>query len=73
MAKRRTFSTEFKARVDLEALSGRASSDEICWEYKIKSPLLYRWKARCLENSPKMGGSDERCSEDHALMRELDC
>ena len=41
MAKRRTFTAEFKARVVLEVISGMKSAAEICREHNIKPPLLY--------------------------------
>ncbi len=54
MAKRRTFTAEFKARVVLEAISDVKSSTEICREHNIKPPLLSRWKVEFLENAPKV-------------------
>ncbi len=72
MAKRRTFTAEFKARVVLEAISGVKSSAEICREHNIKPPLLSRWKAEFLENAPKVFEPDERRSEDRARIRELE-
>ena len=45
MAKRRTFTAEFKTRVVLEIISGVKSSAEICREYNLKPQLLSRWKA----------------------------
>jgi transposase-like protein len=72
MAKRRTFTAEFKARVVLEALSGVKSAAEICREHNIKPQLLSRWKAEFLENAPKVFEPEERRSDDRARIRELE-
>ena len=58
MAKRRTFTAEFKAQIVLEAISGVKSSAEICREHNLKPPLLSRWKAELLENAPKVFEAD---------------
>jgi putative transposase len=72
MAKRRTFTAEFKARVVLEALSGVKSSAEICRAHNLKPPVLSRWKAEFLENAPKVFEADERRSEDRVRIQELE-
>lgn len=70
MAKRRTFTPEFKARVVLEMLIEGKSLAQTSREYKIKDSVLSRWKAEFLERSPSVfeqGTSrddrDERISE----------
>jgi len=35
--------SEFKAKVVLEVISGHKSQAEACWEYKISKPLLQLW------------------------------
>ena len=72
MAKRRTFTAEFEARVVLEALSGVKSAAEICREHNTKPQLLSKWKAEFLENAPKVFEPDERRSDDRARIRELE-
>jgi len=70
VAKRRTFTPEFKARVVLEMLIEGKSLAQTSREYKIKDSVLSRWKAEFLERSPSVfeqGTSrddrDERISE----------
>lgn len=52
MARYRKHSSEFKAQVVLEMLSGEKSIAQISREYKIKDSLLYRWKSEFLERAP---------------------
>lgn len=72
MAKRRTFTAEFKARIVLEAISGVKSSAEICREHNLKPQLLSRWKAEFLENAPKVFEADERRSVDRVRIHDLE-
>ncbi|MGA9190765.1 MAG: transposase [Anaerolineales bacterium] len=51
--RRRTFSSEFKAKVVLEVLSGVKGGGEACREYGIRSQLLSKWKAEFLENAAR--------------------
>jgi transposase len=54
MAKYRKHSSEFKAQVVLEMLSGEKSVAQISREYQLKDSLLYRWKAEFLERAPQV-------------------
>ena len=72
MAKRRTFTAEFKARIVLEAINGVKSSAEICREHNLKPQLLSRWKAEFLENAPKVFEADERRSVDRVRIHDLE-
>ena len=49
---RRTYTTQFKFDVVLEALSGQKPVVQICRERNITEKLLYRWKALFLERAP---------------------
>ena len=71
MAKRRTFTAEFKARIVLEAISGVKSSAELCREHNLKPQLLSRWKAEFLENASKVFEADERRSDDRVRIHDL--
>jgi transposase-like protein len=72
MAKRRTFTAEFKARVVLEVISGVKSAAEICREHSIKPQLLSRWKSEFLENAPKVFEPDGQRREERTRIRELE-
>jgi transposase len=54
MAKRRTFSPEFKARVVLEVLSGAKTPAEVCREHRLSPQLLSTWKRHFLDNAAKV-------------------
>ena len=64
MAKRRTFSPEFKARVVLETLVEGKSMAQASREYGIKDSVLSRWKQEFIERSARVfepdSGRDDR-------------
>jgi transposase-like protein len=51
MSKRRTQSPEFKARVAMEAISGRKTLQEIAVDQAIHPIQLTQWKKQLLESS----------------------
>ena len=72
MAKRRTFTPEFKARVVVEVISGSQSAAEVCRRYSLKPQLLSRWKAEFIENAARVFQSDEQSSQEQARIAELE-
>ncbi len=44
MAKRRTFTPEFKAELVLEVLSGATSQAEVCRRHNLNENQLSQWK-----------------------------
>ena len=64
MAKRRTFTPEFKAQVVVEVISGSVSAAEVCRRYSLKPQLLSRWKAEFIENAGRVFQSDEQRSQE---------
>ena len=52
MVVRRRFTTELKARVVLELISGATSLAEACRQYNLKPQALSRWKTEFLEKAP---------------------
>jgi transposase-like protein len=72
MAKRRTFTAEFKAQVVLEVISGSVSAAEVCRRYRLKPQLLSRWKAEFIENAANVFQSDEQRSQEQARIAELE-
>ena len=60
MAKRRTFSPEFKSRLVLEVLREERPLGEIAKEHGISPNQLRNWKAEFLKNA------DRAFSETHA-------
>jgi transposase-like protein len=64
MARRRTFTAEFKAQVVLEMLTEQKSAAQASREYGIKDSVLSRWKQEFIERSPGLfeqgTGQDDR-------------
>jgi transposase-like protein len=58
MAKRRSFTPEFKAKVVLEILIEGKSMVQTSREYGIKDSVLSRWKQEFIERSPKVFEQD---------------
>lgn len=54
MAKRRSFTPEFKAKVVLEILFEDKSMAQASREYGIKDSVLSRWKQEFIERSPEV-------------------
>ena len=51
MSKRRTHSSEFKARVAMEAISGRKSLQEIAADHAVHPIQVSQWKKQLLEGA----------------------
>ena len=64
MAKRRTFTPEFKAELVLEVLSGATSQAEVCRRHNINENQLSQWKRQLLENAPSLFESTDKQSSD---------
>jgi transposase len=69
-SKRRKHTSEFKAQLVLEVLSGKRSVPQIAREKRIKDSALYRWRAEALEKFPMLfeldaprPGTDARIEE----------
>jgi transposase len=54
MAKRRTFSAEFKARVALEALSGAHTMAELAAKHDVHPNMIAQWKRKAQESLPEL-------------------
>ena len=54
MAKRRTFSPEFKAQAVLEVLTGTKGGAQVCREHQIKDSVLSRWTQEFIERAPQL-------------------
>ncbi len=72
MAKYRTFTPEFKARVVLEILSGTKSQAEICREHQLKDSVVIRWKTEFLQNAPQLFEQESQRRRDLARIAELE-
>jgi len=54
MAKRRSFSAQFKARVALEALSGAYTMAELAAKYDVHPNMIAQWKRKVKESLPEV-------------------
>jgi transposase len=54
MQKRRKFSSEFKARVALEALSGVHTMAELSTKHGVHPNMIANWKRRAQEHLPEL-------------------
>jgi transposase len=54
MAKRRKYTSKFKAQVVLEIISGAKTQAEIARQHRIKPDLITRWRRQFLENAPSL-------------------
>ena len=80
MAKRRTFSAEFKARVALEALSGAHTMAELASKHKVHPNMIAQGKRKAQESLPELFGKiadrhnadrDQEVKELHAKIGQL--
>ena len=66
MAKRRTFTPEFKAEVVLEALRGESSQAELCRRHSLSEDKLSKWKHQLIENAATLFESGDKGSQEAA-------
>lgn len=72
MAKRRTFSPEFKAQAVLEVLTGAKGGAQVCREYRIKDTILSRWKQEFVERSPQLFARGDGQSQEEERIADLE-
>jgi transposase len=73
MAKRRSFSAEFKARVALEALTGAHTMAELSAKHGVHPNMIAQWKRRVQEGLPDLFSRQVSSGEDakEAEIKEL--
>jgi len=72
MNKRRKFTSEFKAQVVLEVLSGAKSPAQACREYQIRDSLLCRWKRQFVERAPQVFEQEKAQDPSRSRVAELE-
>ena len=72
MAKRRTFTPDFKTQVVLETLTGVRSDAEVCREHRLRSQMLSRWKAEFLERAPMIFATQQSKSKEQERIADLE-
>ena len=73
MAKRRSFSAEFKARVALDALSGAYTMAELAAKYDVHPNMIAQWKRQAKESLPEVFSkkTDRSEADREAELKEL--
>ena len=80
MAKRRSFSSGFKAKIALEAFAGEATLAELAARHKVHPNLITKWKRQAAEGMVEVfsgkagrrdGGHEAEIKELHAKIGEL--
>jgi len=59
---RKQYSSEFKARVALEAVKGEQTLSELSQKYEVHPNMIAKWKSQFMEAAPKIF-ADKRCKE----------
>lgn len=72
MAKRRSFSAEYKAKVVLELISGKKGLMEASREYSIKDTVISRWKQEFLSNATHLFEQPQEVQEKEVRIAELE-
>jgi transposase len=72
MAKRRTFSPEFKVRVVLDMISGEKGVMQASRDYGIKDTVLSRWKQDFLERAVQLFEQPKNGSREQERIAELE-
>ena len=62
MAKRTRYTSEFKAEVALDALSGESSQVELCRRYNLSEQQVSKWKQQAIENFASLFESKDKAS-----------
>ena len=72
MSKRRTFTSDFKARVVLEELTGVKSKAEICREHQLKPQVFSRWRVEFLDRAPEIFATKPSRGDEQERIAELE-
>ncbi len=72
MTKHRQFTSEFKAKVVLEIISGQKSAADICREHNLKADLVSKWKAQFLAEAASVFQRSEQADPQQARIAELE-
>ena len=72
MRTRRTFTSEFKAKVVLECISGEKSVSEACREYQLSPVMVSKWRTEFIKNVAVIFEKNQKGNEDQNRMAELE-
>jgi transposase len=69
---RRTFTSEFKAKLVLDVLTGAATPAEVCRKHQLSPTLFGLWKATLLDRLASVFQADDERSAEAARVAELE-
>ena len=70
MAKK-SFTTEFKAKVALQALKGQQTLNELATEFDVHPTQIHAWKKQLLDGSTAIfSGDKQKVSDQHEVERD---
>jgi transposase len=72
MAKRRTFTPEFKAQVVLEDLTGVKDKAEICREHRLRPQVFARWRKEFVERASEIFATQRSRGDEQERIAELE-
>jgi transposase len=72
MGTRRQYSSEFKAKIVLQALTGEKSGSELCCAHKLNPNVLSRWRKEFVEGAASIFESQTPASVNEAQIAELE-
>ena len=72
MAKRRSFTPEFKFRVILELVGGAKTNAQICREHQLAPTVVSGWKEQFLERAPEVFATPQSQSVDQPHIAALE-
>ncbi len=62
--KRKSFKSEFKAKVAIEAIKGNRTVNEIAAEFEVHPSQVNTWKKQLVESSTEVFGSGKKRQQD---------
>ena len=69
---RRTFTSEFKAEVVLQLISGEKRLAKICRDHKLNAQMVSHWKQEFLQNAANVFERKNETSADQERIAELE-
>lgn len=67
MAKKKTYTSEFKAKVVRELIEGDDSVGVVASKYQLNATMLSGWRKHALDNMDLLFSQDKQVSEQHKL------
>jgi transposase-like protein len=72
MAKQRSFTPEFKARVVLQVLTGAKTTAQVCREHQLSEQLVAHWKKQLLARASQVFAQERDQEASQARVGELE-